>query len=161
MCYSYRWWLLAIIIQLWTCRYTTVKSTLESQIPIKLISTICFWCLVCVLVMKQPFSEEWHIAVGPWFIVDAYFEYIAEIYCHTLNGNKLVQFGDFLQNFLRLACASRPQNVDPYASYKSRSISWNKCRMIILTITLSYMKHMSDRLLHTNWVLKFWIPRSR
>jgi hypothetical protein len=24
----------------------------------------------CVYVMKQPSSEEWHIAVDPWFIVD-------------------------------------------------------------------------------------------
>jgi hypothetical protein len=30
-----------------------------------------FKCPACVHVMKRPSSEEWHISIGPWFIVDA------------------------------------------------------------------------------------------
>ncbi len=52
-------------------------------------------CSACVHVTKQPSSEEWHIAVDPWSIVDACCFVNRDcviIYHHAaLDGNKLVQ----------------------------------------------------------------------
>jgi hypothetical protein len=42
----------------------------------QLISTNCFWFPGCVHVMKRPSSEEWCIAIGPWFSVDEFCESI-------------------------------------------------------------------------------------
>jgi hypothetical protein len=45
------------------------------------------------MINKRPSSEEWHITVGPRFIVNVFCEFIfVGIYSHILNGNKLVQF---------------------------------------------------------------------
>jgi hypothetical protein len=56
------------ILQLWTCHYKTVcisygKSDLRILYLHELISCLCPW-------KKQPSSEEWCIAIGPWSMLD-------------------------------------------------------------------------------------------
>ena len=60
------------------------------------------WQPACVHVMKRPSSEEWHIAISQWFIVDACCVVnlvSVGIYCHALNSNQLVQLRGCLWSF--------------------------------------------------------------
>ncbi len=64
-----------------------------------------------VHVMKRPSSEEWHIAIGPWFIIYAccVVNLVSlGIYCHALIGYQLVQLRGCLRSFYMHKCASRP-----------------------------------------------------
>ncbi len=58
--------------------YTIYEHVITQQLISDMESPICTRslssrnrCPACVHVTKQPSSEEWHIAVDPWFIVDA------------------------------------------------------------------------------------------
>jgi hypothetical protein len=96
-CYSYWWWLQFnynyehIITQQYI-------SAMESSICAKLILTNR--CPACVHIMKRPFSsEEWHIAIGPWFILDVCcFVNLCPwvLNCHALDGNQLFQLRGYL-----------------------------------------------------------------
>jgi hypothetical protein len=70
-CYSYWWWsqvIIAIYERIITQQYI---SDMESPICTHSLSSRN-WCPACVhVITKQPSSEEWHITVDPWFIVDA------------------------------------------------------------------------------------------
>jgi hypothetical protein len=106
----------------------------------------------CVHVMQQPSSEEWHIVIGPLFIVDACCIVNRDcviIYNNAaLDGNKLVQLRGLSTICLMVQSASRPQHVESSRSdlkyrthMKHMYMLFNTSRLSLIRINGALMKH--------------------
>jgi hypothetical protein len=95
-------------------------------------------CPACVHVMKKPSSVEWHIAVGPWSIVDA---------CCVMNLVSVVQLRGCLLSFIQISVQETLNTLIWIQMIWSTEPTWNMCIIWFFSSVINLNKQRSNETL--------------